>query len=520
MNMVTEIKPPKINTTKIFSAALKGLNSEIVEIEASLGGGDFGQISIVGLPDTAVAEAKERVRSAILNSGFEFPKRKITINLAPANLKKVGATYDLPIALAILSLRLTLKIDLSRSIFAGELSLSGKIRPINGAIQIALIARQKKFTKLFLPLENAKEATLIPDIETFPVSTLKEIINYLQDNHKNSPELVALPTSQDDYLQLATTKNQSMPDLSDIYGQKTAKRALEIALAGGHNLILSGPPGSGKTTLAQAAVGLLPPLTKTDLIEVAKIASLKGPLTQALTRPFRSPHHSASAAAMLGRSNLSPGEITLAHQGILFLDEFSEFSRPVIESLREPLESGCITISRASGNQTWPARFILIAATNPCPCGWYRSSQKACLCTPEKIHAYQRKLSGPILDRIDLHLFIDTKDSLPIKNQSGEESSLQVRQRIIEARQVQINRWPRLSEPLNGRLPVKLLEKICQLDADCLALIQAADAYFHLSARSYFKIIRLARTIADLEKQQIISTQHLAEALRYRPPIS
>ena len=518
--MAPEIKVLNLNITKVFSAALNGLDSEIVEIEASLGGGDFGQISIVGLPDTAIGEAKERVRSAILNSGFEFPKRKITVNLAPANLKKVGAAYDLPIALAILALKLPIKIDISQSIFAGELSLSGNIRPISGAVQIALTANQKKFTTIFLPAENAKEASLIPNLKVFPVSTLREIMSYLQINHKNNPELAALTTNQDYYLQLIPDKNQSIPDLADIYGQKAAKRALEIAVAGGHNLILSGPPGSGKTTLAQAAISLLPPLTKHDLLEVAKISSLSGPLSKALTRPFRAPHHSASAAAMLGRSNLSPGEITLAHQGILFLDEFPEFSRPVIESLREPLESGRITISRASGNQTWPARFILIAATNPCPCGWHGSGQKPCLCTPEKINSYRRKLSGPILDRIDMHLFVGPQDSLPKQNKTLEESSSQIRQRIIEARKIQISRWPKLSEPLNGRLPVKLLEKICQLDPASLALIQEADKHFHLSIRSYFKIIRLARTIADLEKQPTVSRQHLAEALRYRSPIS
>ncbi len=518
--MTPEINPSKLNITKIFSAALNGLDSEIVEIEASLGGGDFGQISIVGLPDASVAEARERVRSAIVNSGFDFPKRKITINLAPASLKKVGAAYDLPIALAILSLKLDFKIDLSSSIFAGELSLSGKVRPISGAVQIALAAYQKKFTTIFLPTENAKEATLISNLTIFPVETLKEIINHFQNNHKTAPILTALPANQDHYCQVSPENNALIPDFADIYGQNQAKRALEIAIAGGHNLLLFGPPGAGKTTLASAAVGLLPPLAKHELLEVAKISSLSGPLNRVLSRPFRAPHHSASVAAMLGRSNLSPGEITLAHQGILFLDEFPEFARPVIESLREPLESGRITISRASGNQTWPANFILIAATNPCPCGWRGSTQKSCLCTSEKVNSYQRKLSGPILDRVDMHLFIESKGSLPINNQSHEESSAQIRERIVVARQEQLKRFPKLENPLNGRVSTKLLIRTCPLNQECQQILNTASLNLSLSIRSYFKIIRLARTIADLEKQKFISSKNIAEALRYRQHIS
>ena len=507
-----------LNITKVFSAALNGLSSEIVEIEASLGGGDFGQISIVGLPDAAVAEAKERVRSAIINSGFDFPKRKITINLAPANLKKVGAAYDLPIALAILSLRLPLKIDISQYLFAGELSLSGRIRPIRGAVQIALVAQQKKFTSLFLPPENAPEATLVDNIKIFSASTLREVINYLQNNNKKMRP-VAITHNQSYYAQLPLIKTSSLLDLADIYGQKQAKRALEIAIAGGHNLLLFGPPGAGKTALASAAVSLLPPLNPQELLEVAKIASLGGPLSAPINRPFRAPHHSASVAAMLGRSNLSPGEITLAHQGILFLDEFTEFARPVIESLRESLESGQITISRASGNHAWPARFILIAATNLCSCGWRGSSQKTCLCTPEKINSYQRKLSGPILDRIDLHLFLEAKDFRLNNTNPQEESSSQVRERIIRARQQQGRRWSGTDSLLNGSVSTKLINKICSLNMPCQHLLNEASANLHLSTRTYFKIIRLARTIADLEEAEEIAPQHLAEALRYRQQI-
>lgn len=507
-----------LNITKIFSAALNGLNSEIVEIEASLGGGDFGQISIVGLPDAAVAEAKERVRSAIINSGFDFPKRKITINLAPANLRKVGAAYDLPIALAILSLRLPFKIDISKYLFAGELSLSGAVRPIRGAVQIALVAKQKKFESIFLPPDNAPEATLVDNLKIFSANTLKEVIAYLQNNNKNLQPAV-VKRSKHYYAQLLSMKNSSLPDLSDIYGQKQAKRALEIAIAGGHNLLLFGPPGAGKTALASAAVSLLPPLNHQELLEVAKIAGLTGPLPTTINRPFRAPHHSASVSAMLGRSNFKPGEITLAHQGILFLDEFTEFARPVIESLRESLESGQITISRASGNQTWPARFILIAATNLCACGWRGSSQKACLCTPEKINSYQRKLSGPILDRIDLHLFLETKDFRLESAHPQEESSQQVRERIIKARQQQARRWSNTAALLNGSAPAKLISKTCPLNMSCQHLLNEASTNLHLSTRAYFKIIRLARTIADLEGLEEISPQHLAEALRYRQQI-
>jgi len=504
-------------SSKIFSAAVIGLDAELVEVEADIGGGQMGLFTIVGLPDAAVNESRERIRSAIKNSDLDFPKLKATVNLAPADLKKQGPSYDLPIAVSILAnvLKMCEAQIFRESLFVGELALNGNLRPINGILPIVIKAKKVGIKTIFVPEQNATEAQLIPGIKVLPVKSLKQLFRHLV-----GAELIPLPANT-----VFSFSNQNHPaDMRNIQGQEHVKRAMEIAAAGAHNMLMSGPPGSGKTLIARTMPSILPDLTLNEALEITKIYSVAGLLnhqSSLVTRgPFRSPHHTASGVALVGGGAWPrPGEISLSHRGVLFLDEFAEFPRAVMENLRQPLEDGIINISRAAGNLCFPAKFILISAINPCPCGYFGDKEKDCICTPVQIINYKRKISGPILDRIDLHIEVPRIKFEKLISNTPAEDSKAIKTRVQKARDKQSSRFTNSHFVTNSEMNSEAVKKFCQVDENCQQLLKNAVNQMHLSARSYFRILKIARTIADLDDSENIKIQHLAEALQYRPKI-
>ena len=496
-----------MSLAKVNSAAVVGLEASPVEVEVDISNG-LPSFTIVGLPDKAVEESKERVRSAIKNSGADFPMKRITVNLAPADIKKEGPAYDLAIAMAILIADEQIPPIDQNILLVGELALNGSLRHVNGVLPI-VSALNKKFAQIILPEANADEATLAEEIKILPAPNLKSLLF-----HFKSEKVLPFYKRQ---VKIKTKIDYEF-DLAYIKGQEQAKRALEIVAAGGHNVLFNGPPGSGKTLLARTIPSILPPLTKDETLEVTKIYSVAGLLSSdnpvIIERPFRAPHHTTSNVALVGGGTYPrPGEITLAHRGVLFMDEFPEFPRSVLEALRQPLEDGVITVSRAQGSLSFPAKFILVAAQNPCPCGYLGDVKKHCICTPIQIIRYQKRVSGPLLDRIDIHIEVPRVEYEKLSSDDVAESSAAVSKRVEKARGTQEKRFNKT----NSEMSPREIKKYCVLDEPTKNLLKTAMHQYNLSARQYTRILKVSRTIADLAGSAEITADHLGEALCYRP---
>lgn len=504
--------------TKINSAAVLGLDCTPIDVEVDVAGSWPGY-QIVGLPDAAIQEAKQRIRTAWKNTGLHFPNNSgIVINLAPADVRKEGAAYDLPMAVGMyVASEKMFDVNLKDSLFVGQLALDGTLRHTTGILPIAIFAQKHGYKHFFVPAINAKEAALIHDIGIYPVNSFRDIINHLAGSAPIQPlEKQQIDGWFDEY--------QYEMDMAYVKGQEFVKRALEIAASGAHNCLLSGPPGSGKTLLARTLPSILPKMTIDEAIEVTKIYSVSGLLPEdkpiITQRPFRAPHHSASGVALVGGGKFpKPGEISLAHRGVLFLDEFAEFPRQVLENLRQPLEDGIVTISRAQGTITFPAQFTLIASQNPCPCGYASDPDRACICSPMQIAQYRKKISGPLLDRIDLHIEVPRVKFEKLAKDGLEELSKKIRERVEEARERQQHRLKGTPYQTNSEMKNKDIKQHCKLDDQSVDLLRQAVTQMHLSARGYHRILKLSRTIADLGGQDNIEMEHVAEALQYRAKV-
>ncbi|MDD5339110.1 MAG: YifB family Mg chelatase-like AAA ATPase [Dehalococcoidales bacterium] len=499
---------------KVISGAIVGLDGAIVEVEVDILSG-LPKVIIVGLPDTAVEESSERVRSAINNSGGNFPMKRIVVNLAPADLKKAGPAYDLPIAVGILLSSEQIHADVGNTMFLGELSLDGSLRHTNGVLPMVALAKDEGIPNVIVPEADAKEAALIDGVNVIPIGSLNQLVKYLRGE-------IPAPHAPSQSRAAVNTTTLHYTDLSDIKGQEHVKRALEVAAAGGHNVVMCGPPGSGKTLLARALPSILPPMTNEEALEVTKIYSVSGLLPadtpMMKQRPFRSPHYTISNAGLVGGGHWpKPGEISLSHRGVLFLDELPEFGNSLLEVLRQPLEDKMVTISRAQGRVTFPSSFMLVGAMNPCPCGYYGDPFHKCTCPSSLVARYQRRISGPFIDRVDIFVEVPHIDYEKLTDKRQGEASEKVQERVTKAREIQLKRFSGTKITSNAEMTPAEIREFCHIEDDAQSLLKAAMKQLYLSARAFHRILKLALTIADLENCATIKANHIAEAVQYRP---